>query len=89
MGGVHLWEVSTYGRCPFTGGFKCRVLVEKLLGPQFVVHLWEVSAYGRCPLVTVSVAQRSSFLDLSPQCLLIQKSGTLQIKKRNAANKKE
>ena len=51
MGGVCLWEVSTYERCPFTGGFKCRVLVEKLLGPQFGVHLWEVSAYGRCPLM--------------------------------------
>ncbi|KAK3751794.1 hypothetical protein QZH41_013249, partial [Actinostola sp. cb2023] len=31
MRGVHLQEVSTYGRCPIMGG----------------VHLWEVSTYGR------------------------------------------
>ena len=35
MGGAHLWEVPTYGRCPLVGG----------------AHLWEVSTYGRCPLM--------------------------------------
>ena len=42
--------MSAYGRCPLTGGLKCRVSVEKLLGPQFGVRLQEVSAYRRCPL---------------------------------------
>ena len=45
--GIRLREVSAYGRCPLTGGLKCRVSVEKLPGPQFGVRLREVSAYGR------------------------------------------
>ena len=39
--------MSAYERCPLTGGKKCRVLEEKLPGPQFDVRLREVSAYGR------------------------------------------
>ena len=35
IGGVCLWEVSTYGRCLLMGG----------------VHLWEVSTYRRCLLM--------------------------------------
>ena len=42
--------MSAYERCPLTGGLKCKVLVEKLPGPQFGVRLREVSAYGKCPL---------------------------------------
>ena len=31
----------------------CKVLVEKLPGPQFGLRLWEVSAYGKFPLTEV------------------------------------
>ena len=42
-----------YKRCLFTGGDKCKGLLKKSLGPQFIVHIWEVSAYGRCPQAEV------------------------------------
>ena len=40
MGGVHLWEVSTYGRCTLIAG----------------VHLSEISTNGRCLTVVAGVS---------------------------------
>ena len=37
---------SAYEKCPLTGGEKCRVLVDKLPGPQFGVCLRVVSVSG-------------------------------------------
>lgn len=38
-------SASSYKRCPLTGGYNCRVLMEKLGGPQFGVR------FGKCPLI--------------------------------------
>ncbi|KAK3730809.1 hypothetical protein QZH41_001166 [Actinostola sp. cb2023] len=52
MGGVHLWEVSAYGRCPRMAGVRLWEVSTygrcPLMGG---VHLWEVSTYGKCPLM--------------------------------------
>ena len=39
-------SASANERCLLTGGLKCRVLVEKLPGPQFGIRLREVSVSG-------------------------------------------
>ena len=60
---VRLWEVilalwtskwvsaSAYDRWSFMEGKKCRVLVDKLPGPQFGVRLREVPISGGSPVV--------------------------------------
>ena len=41
-------SASAYERCPLSGGYKSRVLVEKSPGQQFASRLRGVSPYERC-----------------------------------------
>ena len=53
-------SASPYEGWPLTRGLNCRVLVEKLLGPQFGVCLWEVSV-GEVSVGEVSVGEVSAY----------------------------